>query len=314
MAELRTDELTGRRVLFAAGRTQRPSDFVSATPQRESCPFCPGQEDQTPKEIWALRKGLPNTSNWQIRVIPNKYPISEIHELIIETPHHDRDLPDLPLAQVKNVIDTYRQRLEARSQNRYCRYLSLFKNYGPEAGATRAHPHAQLVGLPFIPALVQTELRLAHEAHRRQGSCIYCQRISRELKSGERIVERDRHLVVWSPYAARTPFECWILPRAHNHDFCTLSPAQMTSLAHMLRHTLLRLRRVLNDFAYNYYVHTAPLPSRHTASSTTLGRSYHWHLEILPRLSKMAGLEWSTGLYVNAMAPEESARLLRDAL
>jgi UDPglucose--hexose-1-phosphate uridylyltransferase len=130
---------------------------------------------------------------------------------------------------------------------------------------------------------------------------------------GERIIQKDEHLVVWSPYAARTPFECWILPCTHRHDFLALSSQEATSLARMLQSTLVRLRHVLGDFSYNYYIHTAPLPAHDKGRSKTLGQSYHWHLELLPRLGTMAGLEWSTGLYINAMPPEEAARRLRDA-
>jgi len=312
MIELRRDPLTGRMVVFASGRIGRPHDFSSAykASPPESCPFCEGHEDQTPPETWALREGEPDGPGWRVRAVPNKYPVCEAHELIIETPLHDADLPDLAPAEVEEIIFAYRSRMEALAAQGW-RYLALFKNHGHGAGASRAHPHAQLMGLRFVPPLVREELRIAQRAYQRSGRCIYCETIARELEDGERVIEADRSFLVWSPYGARVPLECWILPRRHQHDFVNISAEDIKALARALRRTLTRLRKLLSGlYAYNYYIHTSPLAPK--IEATKLG--YHWHLEILPRLGRLAGLEWGTGLYVNSVMPEEAARRLRAAL
>ncbi len=314
MLEVRVDTFTRRRVLIVHGRGARPSDWPAHEPllSEEDCPFCPGHEKETPAETWALREGPPNSPSWQIRAIPNKYPISDAHELIIETPAHGKDLPALPQDHVQQVISAYKTRLEALAQQGRWRYLALFKNYGRAAGATRAHPHAQLVGFPLIPPLIREELQMAERSYRPRRRCPYCEMIERELALKERVIDVDGYFLVWSPYAARVPFECWVLPRRHAHDFLMISAEELSSLACLLPRTLARLAHALRSTAYNYYLHTAPLPpSGRKKPAPTLEYSYHWHFEILPRLGQLAGLEWGTGFYVNSVPPEEAAQRLR---
>lgn len=319
MTELRVDRLTGRRVLFVSGRVARPRDFSEGdhrAASQEDCPFCEGHELQTPKEIWALRQGLPDAAGWQIRVVPNRYPISEDHELIIETSAHDADICNLPLAHVEEIIRVYRLRMEALSHKGRWSYLALFKNHGSAAGTSRAHPHSQLVGLSSVPPLIEKELKIAQQFHHERGCCLYCELIERELELKERVIEANEHLLIWSPQVARVPFECWILPRRHQPDFRALSDREAAALASALQQTLRRIRRALSglDYAYNYYLHTAPLLPSGDAGSKSVARSYHWHLEIIPRLGRLAGLEWGTELYVNPLLPEEAAHKLRHAL
>ncbi len=319
--ELRRDPFTGRRVWFVPGRIGRPSDWVrTAAPSdavardAKDCPFCPGHEDQTPPEIWALRDDPDDPTSWRIRVIPNKYPINEAHELIIETPQHGLDLADLPEEHLALMIEAYKRRFEARAREGRWRTIALFKNHGRGAGATRIHPHAQLIGLPFVPPLLRTELRRAWQAHRRRGRCLYCETLKQELPGGERIVDQNEHFVAWSPYAARMALECWLLPRRHQADFLEISPHEMRALAQLLGYTLRRLKAVLPEwaYAYNFYLHTLPVSA--ARAHPQQAESYHWHIEIVPRLGRLAGLEWGTGLYVNPVFPEEAARLLREAL
>jgi UDPglucose--hexose-1-phosphate uridylyltransferase len=317
--ELRRDPFTGRQVWFVPSRIGRPSDWVRTAPSAaardaQDCPFCPGHEDQTPPEIWALRDDPDDPASWQIRVIPNKYPLSEAHELIIETPQHGLDLADLSEGHLALVIEAYKRRFEARAREGRWRTIALFKNHGRGAGATRVHPHAQLVGLPFVPPLLRAELSRAWQVHRRRGRCLYCETLEHELQGQERIVDRNEHFVAWSPYAARMSLECWLLPRRHRADFLEISPHEMRALAQLLGRTLKRLKAVLPEraYAYNFYLHTLPLSAAHVHPQQA--ESYHWHFEIVPRLGRLAGLEWGTGLYVNPVFPEEAARLLRDAL
>jgi len=318
MVELRIDRLTGRQVLFASGRIARPRDFPKG--EREvippgDCPFCEGHEDQTPKEIWALREGSPDAPGWQIRVVPNKYPISEDHEVIIETPAHQTDLPDLPPAQAERIIKAYQTRLGALAQKGRWPYLALFKNYGWAAGASRVHPHAQLVGLPSVPPLIERELQIAQDFYLERGRCLYCETLERELELKERVIEADEHFLVWSPQAARVPWECWILPRRHRASFLDLGPKETIALAGALQRTLKRIKRVLSgldlDFAYNYSFHIAPLFPKEGRLPPAVEEGYHWHIEVLPRLGRLAGLEWGTGLYINPLLPEQAAAKLR---
>jgi len=316
-AELRRDRFTERAVWYIPGRIGRPSDWVPlAQPKeddRKDCPFCPGHEGETPPEVWALRPegGAPNAPGWEIRVIPNKYPIGEAHELIIETPQHNADFPDLPLEHLRRVMEAYRERLAALSQGGW-EYVALFKNHGRGAGATRIHPHSQIVGLPLIPPLLEEELRCAQRFFEREGKCLYCKTLGEELDRGERVVFRNEEFVVWCPFVSRMSFECWIAPLSHAADFRTLSSSQGKALAEALQRALEGLRRVWpspRPFSYNFYLHTAP-----SRLSTEIEREYHWHFEVLPRLGRLAGLEWGTGLYANPITPEEAARRLREAL
>jgi UDPglucose--hexose-1-phosphate uridylyltransferase len=316
--ELRRDPFTGRRVWFVPGRSGRPSDWIpkgdAAPKDAKDCPFCPGHEDQTPPEIWALRDDPHDVTSWRIRVIPNKYPISGAHELILETPKHGADLADLPQTQLAEIITVYRDRMAAHAGEGRWRYLSLFKNHGWPAGASRAHPHAQLVGLPFVPPLVRLELQRARRAYRRRNRCLYCETIEREIRLKDRVIELDERFVVWSPYAARMSLECWLLPRRHAADFLAIESEEILSLARLLGRTLRRLKTLLppRAYAYNFYVHTLPVSS--ARAHPEQAESYHWHIEIVPRLGRLAGLEWGTGLYLNPLFPEEAARMLREAL
>ena len=317
-SELRRDLFTERAVWYIPGRIGRPSDWVPLAQPKENeereCPFCPGHEGETPPEIWALRPrgGEPNTPGWRIRVIPNKYPISETHELIVETPRHGADLPDLSLEHLMHVVEVYRERLTALSEDPRWEYVSLFKNHGRGAGATRIHPHSQVVGLPLVPPLMEEELRCARRFYEQQQRCLYCETLRDELERGERVVFRNAEVAVWCPYASRMSFECWIVPLQHAADFRTLMPPQGEALAEALRKALGALRRVWpspRPFSYNFYLHTAP-----TQPAPNVEREYHWHFEILPRLGRLAGLEWGTELYANPVPPEVAAERLRAAL
>ncbi len=325
--ELRRDPFTGRWVWFVPQRLGRPSDWVraptsTAAPSEpgvvardaRECPFCPGHEARTPPEIWALRADPDDPTSWQIRVIPNKYPINDSHELIVETPHHGLDLADLPEAHLVRLLNVYRARFEARAREGRWRFVALFKNHGRGAGATRVHAHAQLLGLPVVPPLVREELRRARRALARTGRCPYCATLERELQTGERLVDRDEHVVAWAPYASRMALECWLLPRRHRADFRDASPQELAALARLLGRTLKRLKRAVPEgaYAYNFYLHTLPVGPE--GAHPEHADSYHWHLEIVPRLGRLAGLEWGTGLYVNPVLPEEAARQLREAL
>jgi UDPglucose--hexose-1-phosphate uridylyltransferase len=330
-SELRKDPIAGRWVIIATERVKRPNDFQQrTTPQRSSglCPFCLGNEDKTPPEILAHRPngGPPNTPGWTIRVVPNKFPALRIeghrdrrpvglydmmtgigaHEVLIESPDHSLQLEQLSAEQIARVIAVYLERSRDLKRDSRFKYVLIFKNKGWEAGASLEHTHTQIIATPILPAITRQELKRARQYYEFHERCIFCDIVTQELGDGERVVSSTDRFVALSPFAPRFPFETWILPRKHQSAFDELSPDESDALAAMLKDVLLRLRVVLNDPPYNFVVHTAPLHDPHL-------EHYHWHVEIMPKLTRVAGFEWGTGFYINPMDPEGAAKYLRDA-
>jgi len=296
------------------------------------CPFCAGNESLTPPELhreW-------NEGSWAVRVVTNKYAAlrayTEVdrrtngglferlnghgaHEVVIETPHHSKRMQDLPVEQVRRVIDAYIARLVALQKDPSHRYVQLFKNHGKEAGASLQHPHTQIVATPIVPPEVRNALNIARAYYERKKRCLYCDLMLAEIRSSERLVEEDDGYVVWAPYASRFPFELVLCPRAHSHDFTQLDDDQRWGLARMLRRTLMRLTLLLGDIPYNLVLETSPNASPRAGKPEywkTLPEDYHWRIAILPRLTRVAGFEWGTGLHINPMPPEKAAGYLRE--
>ncbi|MFN3323069.1 MAG: galactose-1-phosphate uridylyltransferase [Bryobacteraceae bacterium] len=330
MPELRKDPVTGRWVIIATDRAKRPNDFtrVHAIPKGgRFCPFCPGNEQKTPPEILAFRQhGQADDGGWTLRVVPNKFPALRVegdlkrqgdgmydrmngigaHEVIIETPNHLATLSDLSEKHIEDVFWAFRDRILDLRKDRRLRYIMIFKNHGEAAGASLEHTHWQLIALPVVPKRVQEEVDGARQYYGYKERCIYCDIIHNELETGTRVVLETDHFVVIAPYAPRFPFECWILPRRHNSHFEASEAAAYQNLAWVLRTTLRKIDRVLERPPYNCIIHSGPLqdgPMQH----------YHWHMEIIPKLTRVAGFEWGTGFYINPTPPEEAARFLRDA-
>lgn len=326
MPEFRQDPITSRWVIIASERGRRPTDFEPAPPRPPGgfCPFCPGNEHTTPKEIYSVRDG--SNKPWQLRVIPNKFPVLQVegdldrmgdgiydkmnglgaHEVIIETPEHDTPLAELPPEQIGRVIQAYQERYIDLKRDFRLRYVLIFKNQGEAAGASLEHPHSQLIALPVVPRRVQEELAGARRHHEYKERCIFCDIIRQDLADGSRVVLENEDFTVLSPYAARFPFETWILPKQHQACFESLSPSQVNSFARILKNLLLRLQRVLNDPPFNYMIHTMPLQEGPNDY-------YHWHVEVIPKLTKVAGFEWGSGFYINPTPPEEATTFLREA-
>jgi len=330
LPELRKDPITDRWVIIATDRAQRPSYFarepVEFTPGR-ICPFCPGMETKTPPEVLAIRDGgAPNQPGWSLRVVPNKLPLLGIegelnrqgegmfdkmdglgaHEVIIETSVHTENLASMPEKQVERVVWAFRERVLDLKKDKRLRYILLFKNYGAAAGATMEHPHSQLIALPVVPKRVQEEMDGAIKYFGFKERCVFCDLIRQEMKDQTRVVSETDRFVVIEPWASRFPFETWILPRRHQSHFESIDQKDLEGLAFVLRSTLRKLERVLEKPAYNFVIHTAPVQD---AASDY----FHWHIELMPKLTKLAGFEWGTGFYTNPTPPEESARFLRDA-
>jgi UDPglucose--hexose-1-phosphate uridylyltransferase len=339
MPELRYDPIQKRWVIIATERSLRPSDFHNPfdRPQMTFCPFCPGNEDKTPPEILAFREPgtLPNQPGWRVRVVPNKYPALRIegelnrkghgvydtingigaHEVIIETSNHETQLANLPLEHFVEVLKAYRSRLIDLKKDGRFRYILIFKNYGADAGTSLMHPHTQLIATPITPRTVSMEFESAREHYAKKERCLYCDIIEQELDEKARMIVED-DFITWAPYASRFPYETTIAPRKHHHDFAALPDGDLEALARTLKNLLLRLRVVLNDPPYNFLFHTSPntetIPRRPT-HWLTLAYDFHWHIEVIPRLTRIAGFEWGSGFYINPQSPEMAAQHLREA-
>jgi UDPglucose--hexose-1-phosphate uridylyltransferase len=338
MSELRKDIVSGRWVILASERGKRPDDFRPARPEKKEevpafCPFCEGNESKTPPEVASLRK--PGTRHdqpgWSVRVVPNKFPALSrglpperhddgifqwmkgvgVHEVIIENPSHDLELPDLPLSHLQDVLTMYRERVKSIQEEYQYKYVHVFKNKGREAGASLSHPHSQIVATPIIPKQVNEELYSCERLHRQFGECIFCRVIREERKIGQRLVYRNDHFLVVTPFAPRFPFEMRIYPLRHSPWFSEAAGTELRSLAKALKTVLGKLREVLADPPYNFYIHQASNPNLPHEAWVNLEKSYHWHMEIIPVLTRVAGFEWGTGFYINPVPPETAAGFLR---
>jgi len=339
MPELRRGATNHRWVIVAPERGRRPSDFerkgTELTEQAPAnCPFCSGNEDLTPPEIY--RYPTSDGEGWHVRVVPNKFPALQhydelgrepingvfdrmngvgAHEVVIETPDHCTETPDLPEGQVVRIVETYIHRLKNLMENPWFRYVLLFKNHGKEAGASLLHPHSQIIATPIVPHEVRNSLNIAKAYYDRKERCLFCDIMLAELKSGERIVEDSDGFVTWAPYDSRFPFELVIYPRTHSHDFTTMDENQKRGLARTLIRTTKRLKTLLGDVPYNFVLKSTPNPISRPGKPgywTTLPYDYHWRIAVMPRLTRVAGFEWGTGFYINPMPPEEAAQYLRE--
>jgi UDPglucose--hexose-1-phosphate uridylyltransferase len=316
MADLRKNPITGHWVIVAENRGTRPRE-VSLEPvvrDHGSCPFCEGNEHLTPGEVLAHR---PETSTadgpgWQVRVIPNKYPAITVgestspasglfaHEVVIESPRHLTNTTELDDAEFAEVLDVYRERILHFAEMHLQSNVMIFKNNGPAAGATLVHLHSQLV-LSSLPTADQQSRVQSF----RTEKCPACEMIADAI-ANNRIVAQSAHYVVLCPHASRFCYEMWLLPREHAAHYSRINRKSLPELASLFRQSLVKLERTVKVPAYNYIVHTAPFD---TASAD----HYHWHIEILPRITTLAGFELGTGCYINPVPPERAATELRQA-
>jgi UDPglucose--hexose-1-phosphate uridylyltransferase len=344
LSELRYDPIKCLWTIIAPERKQRPCEF--RVPPREplprkqpaQCLFEPGYEDRTPPEILAFPclDGGASGCYWQVRVVPSRFPALRVegemkregvglfdrvsgigaHEVIIESPNHWREMADLRIAELTQVFRAYRERLRDLQRDTRLRYVLIFKSKGEAAGASLYHPHSQVLASPIIPPIIVQELRAAKERFDRKERCIFCDMIEQEQRLGERVgVQHDRFIAI-HPYASAFPFETWILPLIHQHDFAAASHDDLQGLAAMVRDVLRRLRFLLQDPPYNLVLHTAPCPHPrpgHPSYWSTIEHDFHWHMELIPQVTRMAGLEWGSGLTVNPTPPEEAARYFKNA-
>lgn len=328
MSELRKDPIVGRWVIISTERAKRPTDFRSqkATPRGGLCPFCPGQEDKTPPEILAYRDtGAANTPGWSTRVVPNRFPALSIegkldrkgegmfdrmngvgaHEVIIESPQHDMTFANLPEKQMEDALWAFRDRIVDLTKDQRLQYCLIFKNHGEPAGASLEHTHCQLIALPIVPRAVRQELKSAKDYYDYKERCVFCDVLNQELNDEVRIIDQTEHFVTLAPYAPRFPFETWILPRHHASNFEDSQRPEFADLARMLKSTFAKLEKALDAPPYNFVLHTAPMRERNLPH-------FHWHMEVVPKLTSVGGFEWGSGFYINPTPPEEAAQFLRD--
>jgi UDPglucose--hexose-1-phosphate uridylyltransferase len=227
------------------------------------------------------------------------------HEVVVESPAHDVELGAQSVAGVEGVLRAYRSRMADLRRDPRFRSVTLFKNRGREAGATLEHPHSQLIATPVVPLTVTAELDNAHAYYRYRERCLFCDILRQEIEARVRVVVESQHVVAFAPFAARSPFETWILPRRHASAFEEVDDAVLHDLAGVLRAVLGKLDRAVGEPPYNLLVHSAPF-------GTGESPSYHWHFEIMPKLTGMAGFELGSGFHINPVPPEDAARFLRD--
>jgi len=332
MPEIRKDPVFGRWVIIASGRQSRPNEFKgeSAPENVRNCPFCPGHEEETPPSVYTLyagngkgAKARSKQRDWRLRVVLNKYPAlvsggSEahaadgiydrmdgvgVHEVVIETPDHNRQLEDMSVPEIADIFRTFILRVNDLKKDPRIKYVMIFKNFGRNAGASLAHPHSQIVAMPMAPIRVAQEIAGAKKYRKDRGACVFCDILRQETGYKKRVVGETRNFLAVTPYASRFTFETWIIPKKHQSHFERMEPGLAADLAAIVKGTISKLRASVEELSYNLIVHTMPV--RNPAAG-----HYHWHIEIMPKLSQAAGFEWGTGFYINTVSPEDAAEMM----
>ncbi len=330
MTELRRDPVIGRWVIISTERGKRPSDFGQEieTGVGKFCPFCPGNEDKTPPELLAYHDPgrEKNAPGWWVRVVPNKFPALQIegslnrqgegmydkmngvgaHEVVIETSDHAKDFPDLLDKHAEDVVWAFRDRIMDLKKDPRFEYILVFKNKGAAAGASLTHTHSQLIATPVVPKHVRESVNGAKNYYEYKERCVFCDMVKQEMTTGTRIVAENDDFVAFVPFAARFPFEVWIIPKVHDSEFEDVQKHEVVNLTRLLQNVLRRMKNVLDNPPYNFIILNSPLRESKLPH-------YHWHLEIMPKLTKVAGFEWGSGFYINPTPPEEAAKFLREA-
>jgi UDPglucose--hexose-1-phosphate uridylyltransferase len=336
---LRKDPVSSGWVIISEERAERPQEYKVCEEKHktdEACPLCGGHEAMTPPEIVAYRAPgtAPNTPGWRVRTISNKYAALRIegelsrrgegiydtmngvgaHEVVVESPRHEDDMAHYGLEKMSEVIRMYRERATDLLRDTRFKYIQIFRNYGSAAGASLSHPHSQIIALPITPRWVKEELGCAWEHYELKERCLFCDIVNQELDTKSRLVHADEAFVSFEPFASKFPFETWIIPRRHYAEFTQIRDDEIERLAVALPRTLLALKQALSDPPYNFIVHSAPRLEEDRPGVESLAEDYHWHIEIYPRISRIAGFEWGTGFYINTVMPEKAAEFLRQAL
>lgn len=329
MSVLRFDQTISDWVIFAPTRARRPHELRTgqsaepAQPQFEkNCPFCPGNEASTPREIFSLRSGSPS-SPWSVRVVPNKFPALRIeednrhfgdgfrflggcgaHEVIVESPYHNLLLAEQPVEQIERVLLTAQARYVDLMRDTRFQTVVIFKNHGQAAGTSLRHPHWQIIATPVVPRMLRLKYSVATDYFDVTGGCLYCDKLQRELEEKKRILAVNEQFIAFLPFASHVPFETWILPRENRASFGEVPADRFRALAVLLKTVLSKLRLGLDNPDYNLTIDTAARGDEDKPYFT-------WHLRILPRLATPAGFELGSGMSINTVLPEDAAEYLR---
>ncbi|MBI4460665.1 MAG: galactose-1-phosphate uridylyltransferase [Acidobacteria bacterium] len=327
MPELRQNPFTKQWVIIATERARRPHEFVQKAEKQTppafvaNCPFCPGNEHMTPPESSRMTRD----EKWQVRVAPNKFPALSsqgelvrsldglrrtvtgvgVHEVVVETPDHSKTTALLPQEDVELIIRCYKERYFAITDDSRVEHVTIFKNHGAGAGTSLEHPHSQIIATPIIPPDIRNRMEVGLRFYDEYGHCVFCKVMREEIAEGVRLVHETPHFVSFIPFASLTPFSLWIFPRRHMASFGEIHSEEICDLAYMLRLILAKVYHGLGDPDFNYVIRTAPSENRHS-------RYYHWYITLVPRLTKLAGFEIGSGMYINTMLPETSAEFLRN--
>jgi len=327
MPELRQNFLTKEWVIIATERAKRPEDLVAhhqpkqVEPFVKTCPFCPGNEDQTPPEVLRTPTG---NGLWQVRVVPNRFAALNkdvepartihrsrrtingfgIHDVIVETPDHSQFMPLMTDERVADILRVYKTRYNELSHDPRIAHITMFKNHGRDAGTSLEHPHSQLIATPVISHQIRERIHQALSHYDEYGECIFCQMVSEELQDGVRIVMTTEHFVALELFASATPFCTHIYPKCHMASFGDISAAETKDLARILRTVLAKMYYGLDNPDFNYTIRSAP--------AECVGVKYfHWYVSIIPRLTRVAGFELGSGMFINSVLPEAAAAFLR---
>ncbi len=311
-SEVREDKIHDRFVIIAPGRAKRPKKTKEAMAEdgiivkeenkkQESCVFCPEQQ----KDVEALYYGG-DEKDWKVKVIKNIFPAVSpdnnkaygYQEVIIETPEHGREMGDLPLDQIIEILEAYIARTRELSKDKRIEYMLIFKNKGGRAGASLKHAHSQIFAAGFTPPHIVNKLTRAQEYRIKHGNCYYCDLIKREEK-GPRYIISDEHAITFTPYASTYQYEAWIIPRKHLDNITMLNREEITSIAGMIKHVVSRLNQ--EDIPYNMYLH-----------QSILDKDEHFYIRICPRRSTWAGVEMGSRIIINTVSPEEAAKFYRE--
>lgn len=328
--EIRRDPITGRTVVIDRAAFRRRDDFDLEAARLDdspaACAFCEGRESDAGPEILAWREGGPaNVPGWSVRVVPNRHPKLRIeggmeiqragmfetrdglgaHEVIIETPLHDQPLHVLDSDRLWRVLWAWRTRMQDLKRDSRFTSIVIFKNQGRAAGARLDHSHSQLTAYPVVPPALAEEVSGGSRHHESTGRCIFCDLIAEEERDGRRMICDQEAIVAYAPFASRVPFETWLVPRDHAPRFEESSDRALVLLAGSIRSVMAGIDWALERPAYNLVLHSAPLTGE-------ADHAFHWHVEILPRVTRFSGQEWGSGMHRNPVAPEEAAKILRD--
>ncbi len=329
MPEIRQNIATREWVIIATERAKRPEEFVQAprddlTLDRPSfvptCPFCPGNE-----ELDLERLRLPREGEWSTRVVANRYPALQengtlepnfsrlghalagigYHEIVVESRLHNVCPALESLDEIELTLQANRIRGMAMQHDPRVAQIIYFKNHGVSAGASLVHPHTQILALPVVPHSIEDRMLTARHHFENHAECVYCRMRDEEVREGVRMLAESEHFCAFVPYAALSPFHVWIVPHRHAAAFVDATDDELRDLAWLLRDILQRMYHGLGDPDYNYIIRSAPKRDREAAYM-------HWYVSIVPRMTRQAGFELGSGMYINVALPEESARFLRD--